>query len=205
MIHLLLHLPTVLFSSRFLTKMYLIHPMHATYLTNLIHHDLICLTIIGAKHKFITLQCLVFQVLSIALILFESTFRNLSVNIMHGHWCRFSCLWLDTLTPTTYTSCVWCPETGTHSIDSARAGYFAWRRRQSSVSVKFQTKLRSWIIYRLLIIVLICGILVGKLEGKRQLERSRHRWEDNIKINLREIGWCDMDWSDLAWENFWAQ
>jgi hypothetical protein len=32
-------------------------------------------------------------------------------------------------------------------------------------------------------------ILVGTLEGKRPLERPRHRWEDNIKMNLREIGW----------------
>jgi hypothetical protein len=39
---------------------------------------------------------------------------------------------------------------------------------------------------------------VGKPEGKRPLERSRRRWVDNIKINLREIGWDDMDWIDLA-------
>jgi hypothetical protein len=32
-------------------------------------------------------------------------------------------------------------------------------------------------------------VLVGKPEGKRQLERPRHRWEDRIKMNLREIGW----------------
>jgi hypothetical protein len=31
-------------------------------------------------------------------------------------------------------------------------------------------------------------ILVGKLEGKRPLERPRHMWEDNIKIDLRVIG-----------------
>jgi hypothetical protein len=41
-------------------------------------------------------------------------------------------------------------------------------------------------------------ILVGKPEGKRPLGRSRHRWEDNIKMNLREIGWGGMDWIDLA-------
>ena len=33
-------------------------------------------------------------------------------------------------------------------------------------------------------------VLVGKPEGKRPLGRSRHRWEDNIKMNLREVG-CD--------------
>jgi hypothetical protein len=32
-------------------------------------------------------------------------------------------------------------------------------------------------------------VLMGKPEGKRQLERSRRRWEDGIKMDLREIGW----------------
>jgi hypothetical protein len=40
-------------------------------------------------------------------------------------------------------------------------------------------------------------ILVGKPEGKRPLERPRCRWVDNIKIDLREIGWVGMDWMDL--------
>jgi hypothetical protein len=31
--------------------------------------------------------------------------------------------------------------------------------------------------------------LVGKTEGRRQLERPRRRWEDNIKMDLREVGW----------------
>jgi hypothetical protein len=35
--------------------------------------------------------------------------------------------------------------------------------------------------------------LVGKLEGKRQLGISRCRWEDNIKLDLREIGWEGVD------------
>jgi hypothetical protein len=41
-------------------------------------------------------------------------------------------------------------------------------------------------------------ILVGKPEGKRPLRRPRHRWEDNIKMDLREIGWGGIDWIDLA-------
>jgi hypothetical protein len=41
-------------------------------------------------------------------------------------------------------------------------------------------------------------ILVGKPEGKRPLGRNRRRWEDNIKMDLREIGWGGMDWIDLA-------
>jgi hypothetical protein len=31
-------------------------------------------------------------------------------------------------------------------------------------------------------------------EGKRQIGRSRHRWENDIKMDLREIGWGGMDW-----------
>jgi hypothetical protein len=41
-------------------------------------------------------------------------------------------------------------------------------------------------------------ILVGEPEGKRPLLRSRHRWVDNIKMDLREIGWVGMDWIKLA-------
>jgi hypothetical protein len=40
--------------------------------------------------------------------------------------------------------------------------------------------------------------LAAKPEGKRPLGRPRHRWVDNIKIDLREIGWDGMDWIDLA-------
>jgi hypothetical protein len=41
-------------------------------------------------------------------------------------------------------------------------------------------------------------ILVEKLEEKRPLGRPRHRWEDNIRMDLREIEWGGMDWVDLA-------
>jgi hypothetical protein len=41
-------------------------------------------------------------------------------------------------------------------------------------------------------------IMVGKPEGKRPLGRPRRTWVDNIKIDLREIGWNGMDWIDLA-------
>jgi hypothetical protein len=41
-------------------------------------------------------------------------------------------------------------------------------------------------------------ILVGKREGNTLLGRPRHRWVDNIKMDLREIGWGSMDWIDLA-------
>ena len=41
-------------------------------------------------------------------------------------------------------------------------------------------------------------VLVGKPEGKRSLGRTRHRWEDNIKMDLQEVGCGRMDWIELA-------
>jgi hypothetical protein len=41
-------------------------------------------------------------------------------------------------------------------------------------------------------------ILVGKPEGRRALGRPRRRWEDNVRMDLREIGCGGMDWIDLA-------
>jgi hypothetical protein len=41
-------------------------------------------------------------------------------------------------------------------------------------------------------------ILVRKPEGKRSLRRPRHRWEYNIKMDLREIGWEGVEWMHVA-------
>jgi hypothetical protein len=41
------------------------------------------------------------------------------------------------------------------------------------------------------------GVLVGKSEGKRSFGRLRSRWEDNIKINLQEVGWGKR--TELIW------
>ena len=41
-------------------------------------------------------------------------------------------------------------------------------------------------------------VLVGKPENKRPLGRPRHRWEDNIKMDLQEVGGSCGDWMDLA-------
>jgi hypothetical protein len=41
-------------------------------------------------------------------------------------------------------------------------------------------------------------ILVGKPEVRRPLGRPRRRWVDNIKMDLREIGWDGRDWIELA-------
>jgi len=41
-------------------------------------------------------------------------------------------------------------------------------------------------------------VVVGKPEGKRPLGRPRRRWEDNIKMDLQEVGCGDIDWINLA-------
>jgi len=47
---------------------------------------------------------------------------------------------------------------------------------------------------------------LGKLEGMRALGRPMHRWKDNIKMDLQEVGCEGMDWIDLAqdWDRCWA-
>jgi hypothetical protein len=42
------------------------------------------------------------------------------------------------------------------------------------------------------------NILVGRPEGRRPLGKPRRRWEDNIKLDLWEIGFGDVDWINLA-------
>ena len=41
------------------------------------------------------------------------------------------------------------------------------------------------------------GVFMGKPEGKRLLGRPRHKWENNIKIDLQEVGW--EAWTGLIW------
>jgi len=49
-------------------------------------------------------------------------------------------------------------------------------------------------------------VLVGRPEGKRPLGRPRHRWEDNIKMDLQEVGCGGMNWIDVAQDRdrLWA-
>jgi hypothetical protein len=49
-------------------------------------------------------------------------------------------------------------------------------------------------------------VLVGKPAGKRPLGRPRHRWEDGIRMDLRNIGLGDVDWIRLAHDRdqWWA-
>jgi hypothetical protein len=41
-------------------------------------------------------------------------------------------------------------------------------------------------------------LLVGKPQGRRPLERSKRRWLNNIRMNVVEVGWGDVDWIGLA-------
>jgi hypothetical protein len=41
-------------------------------------------------------------------------------------------------------------------------------------------------------------VLVGKPEGTRSLGRPRRRWEDNINMDLKDMGWGSMNWIGLA-------
>jgi len=43
----------------------------------------------------------------------------------------------------------------------------------------------------------VCRVMVEKPAGKRPLGRPRHRWEDNIKMDLQEFGWGA--WTGLIW------
>ena len=43
-----------------------------------------------------------------------------------------------------------------------------------------------------------CRVLVGMPKGKRPVGRPWHRWENNIKMDLQEVGWGGMDWIDMA-------
>jgi hypothetical protein len=47
-------------------------------------------------------------------------------------------------------------------------------------------------------------LLVGMPKGKRTLGRPRRRWVDNIRIDLVEVGWGDVDWIGMAYDrNRW--
>jgi len=45
-------------------------------------------------------------------------------------------------------------------------------------------------------------VLMGKPEGKRPFGRSSRRWEDNIKMDLQEVGCGGMDWIELAQDRY---
>jgi hypothetical protein len=51
-----------------------------------------------------------------------------------------------------------------------------------------------------------CRILVGRPERRRPLGRPRRRWDDNIKMDLEDVGWVGIYWIELAADrdSWWA-
>jgi hypothetical protein len=45
---------------------------------------------------------------------------------------------------------------------------------------------------------IVCRVLVGNLQGRRPVGRPRTRWTDNVRRDLREVGFSDDDWIDHA-------
>jgi hypothetical protein len=54
--------------------------------------------------------------------------------------------------------------------------------------IKTRSVCWSGYVAGILKVIIVYNILVGKPEGKRPLGRPRHKWEDNIKVDLKEIG-----------------
>jgi hypothetical protein len=55
-------------------------------------------------------------------------------------------------------------------------------------------------------IITFYKVFVGKPDRKKQLGRPKCRWEDNIRVDLREIGWKSVERIHLAqdWDEWWA-
>jgi hypothetical protein len=47
------------------------------------------------------------------------------------------------------------------------------------------------------------GVLLGKPEVKRSLGRPKRRWEDNIRVDLQEVGCGGMDWIEMVQDSNW--
>ena len=54
------------------------------------------------------------------------------------------------------------------------------------------------LIILIILILIVHRVLLGKPEGKRPLGRPRRRWEDNIKMDIREMGGGCGDWMEMA-------
>jgi hypothetical protein len=64
--------------------------------------------------------------------------------------------------------------------------------------IKSRRMRRAWHVARMGEVRGVYRILVGKPEGKRPLGRPKRRWENNIKMDLQEVGCGGMDWIELA-------
>jgi hypothetical protein len=59
-----------------------------------------------------------------------------------------------------------------------------------------------WTVARMAETINACNILVGKPEGNRHLDKPKHRWEGNIRMDLREIGCEGVDWVHLTQDRY---
>jgi hypothetical protein len=64
--------------------------------------------------------------------------------------------------------------------------------------VKSRIKRWAWHVARMGEGTIVHRVLVGKPEGKKPLRRPRHKWEDNNKMKLQEVGGACGDWMELA-------
>ena len=62
----------------------------------------------------------------------------------------------------------------------------------------FNNELQFLLVFHTQYFFTIFNILFLCPGGKRMLGRPRHRWEDNIKVDLQEVGWGD--WTGLSWQ-----
>jgi hypothetical protein len=77
-------------------------------------------------------------------------------------------------------------------------GYYTLKAEQTSSNM--ESRRMRWVghVARMREKRNVYMLLVGKPEGKRPLGRPRRRWVDNIRLDLGEVGWGDVDWIDLA-------
>jgi hypothetical protein len=84
-----------------------------------------------------------------------------------------------------------------------------WRKLHSSPNIIRQIKSRRMMwaghVARMGEGRNVYKVFIGKPEGKRPLGRPRHRWEDGIRMDLREIGLGGVDWIRLAQDRDWWQ
>jgi hypothetical protein len=80
---------------------------------------------------------------------------------------------------------------------------FALRKHVSKIKDEYMTSLNESSYFGIICIVKkfkgVCStFIVGRPEGKRPLGRPRCRWVDNIRMDLGEVGWGDVDWIGLS-------
>jgi hypothetical protein len=66
--------------------------------------------------------------------------------------------------------------------------------------IKSRIKTWAWHVARMGEMRNVYSISVVKLQAKKTLGRHRHRWDDNIRMDFREIRWEDVGWTHLAQE-----